>query len=215
MGRAARRQPRTLTEADGRFPLAPRKTGPMLRITDIPGADELLTSNPLALLIGMLLDQRVPMETAFAGPLKIQQRTGTLDPRALAEWDPEGLVEVFRQTPAVHRYPGSMAGRVQALCRAVLDDWGGDAAAIWTEGSPEGREVLRRLRALPGFGEQKAAIFLALLGKQHGFTGSGWREASRPYGEPGSRRSVADVTSPDTLAEVRACKQQRKAGAKD
>src|SRR5690606_34052776 len=166
------------------------------------------------LLIGMLLDQQVAMETAFAGPLKIQQRTGALDADALASFDPESLVEIFRQSPAVHRYPGSIAGRVQALCRVLADEWGSDAAALWTQGDPDGPEVLRRLKRLPGFGEQKARIFLALLGKQYGFEGAGWREASAPYGEEGSYRSVADIVSPESLTKVREHKKAMKAAAK-
>jgi len=199
--------------------LASGHTGHMsLHITGDPAADDLLTSDPLALLIGMLLDQQIAMEQAFAGPWKIQQRVGTLDPAALAAYDSQALVEVFRQTPAVHRYPGSMAGRVQGLCRRVVDEWDGDAAAIWTrsapDGPPDGPAVLRRLRALPGFGEQKSKIFLALLGKQYGFSGSGWREASAPYGEDGSHRSVADITGPESLAQVRDVKRAQKASAK-
>jgi uncharacterized HhH-GPD family protein len=185
-----------------------------LHITADEAADDLLTRDPLALLIGMLLDQQVAMETAFAGPLKIVQRTGGLDARRIADEDPEAFAAVFAQTPAVHRFPGSMAARVQSLCRAVEDEWGGDAAAIWTRGEPDGAEVLRRLKALPGFGEQKAKIFLALLGKQCGFDGDGWREASAPYGEDGSFRSVADITSPESLARVREHKKAMKAAAK-
>lgn len=185
-----------------------------LHITGEPAADDLLASDPLALVIGMLLDQRVPMEQAFAGPWKIQQRAGTLDPQALADYDPVELVEVFRQTPAVHRYPSSMAGRVQTLCRVILDEWDGDAAAIWTRDDPDGPTVLQRLRALPGYGEQKAKIFLALLGKQFGFEGGQWREASAPYGQPGSYLSAADITGPAALAQVREHKKAMKAAAK-
>lgn len=185
-----------------------------LHITGDAEADDLLSTSPLALLIGMLLDQQVAMETAFAGPLKIRQRTGALDAASLAGYDPESLVEAFRETPAVHRYPGSMAGRVQALCQALVDEWGSDAAALWTRDDPDGPEVLRRLKKLPGFGEQKAKIFLALLGKQYGFTGEGWREASAPYGEEGSFRSVADIVSPESLAKVRETKRAAKAAAK-
>ena len=185
-----------------------------LHITGDDAADTLLTDDPLALLVGMLLDQQVPMETAFAGPLKIQQRVGGVDAATLASYDPEALVEVFKTTPAVHRFPGSMAGRVQSLCEAIVAEWGGDASAIWTQGSPSGAEVLKRLKALPGFGEQKAKIFLALLGKQYGYSGDGWREASAPYGEDGSYRSVADIVSPESLTKVRAHKQAMKAAAK-
>ncbi|WP_375385339.1 HhH-GPD-type base excision DNA repair protein [uncultured Microbacterium sp.] len=185
-----------------------------LHITDDAAADELLSTNPLALLIGMLLDQQVAMETAFSGPLKIQQRVGEVDAATLAGYDPDRFAEAFKTTPAVHRYPGSMAERVQSLCATIKDDWGGDASAIWTRGSPSGAEVLKRLKALPGFGEQKAKIFLALLGKQCGFDGAGWVEASAPYGESGSFRSVADIVSPDSLTKVRAHKQEMKAAAK-
>lgn len=182
-----------------------------LHITGDAAADRLLTDDPLALLIGMLLDQQVAMETAFAGPLKIEQRVGSLEAATLAGYDPDAFAEAFKTPPAVHRYPGSMAGRVQALCRAVTDEWGGDAAALWTRDDPDGPTVLKRLKALPGFGEQKAKIFLALLGKQYGFDGAGWREASSPYGEDGSYRSVADIVSPESLAKVREYKREKKA----
>jgi uncharacterized HhH-GPD family protein len=185
-----------------------------LSITGNDAADRLLTDDPLALLIGMLLDQQVAMETAFAGPLKIQERIGALDAATVADYDPDALVEVFTQTPAVHRFPGSMAARVQALCTAIEADWGGDAAAIWTQGDPDGATVLKRLKALPGFGEQKAKIFVALLGKQYGFAGAGWREAAGAYGEEGSFRSVADIVSPESLDRVREHKRAMKAAAK-
>jgi uncharacterized HhH-GPD family protein len=185
-----------------------------LHITGDAAADELLSSDAFALLTGMLLDQQVPMETAFAGPEKIRERVGSIDPVTIARYDPDGFVEVFKQTPAVHRFPGSMAGRVQALAAAVRDDWGGDAAAIWTKGDPDGAEVLKRLTALPGFGEQKAKIFLALLGKQCGLEAPGWREAAGHYGEAGSHYSVADIVDPESLTRVRATKQAAKAAAK-
>lgn len=185
-----------------------------LHITGDPTADALLTDDPLALLIGMLLDQQVAMETAFAGPLKILERTGSMDAATLADYDPDAFAEAFKTTPAVHRYPGSMASRVQALCSAIVEDWGGDASAVWTRDAPDGPTVLKRLKALPGFGEQKAKIFLALLGKQYGFTGDGWRAASGSYGDDGSFRSVADIVSPESLAKVRAFKQEMKKQAK-
>jgi uncharacterized HhH-GPD family protein len=185
-----------------------------LHITADPAADDLLTKDPLALLIGMLLDQQVAMETAFAGPLKIEQRIGSVDAATIAGYDPAAFAEAFKTPPAVHRFPGSMAERVQSLCRAIEDDWHGDAAAIWTEGEPSGAEVLKRLKSLPGFGEQKAKIFLALLGKQCGFTGAGWREAAGSYGDEGSFRSVADITSPESLTKVRAYKREMKSAAK-
>ncbi|WP_194396767.1 HhH-GPD-type base excision DNA repair protein [Microbacterium atlanticum] len=183
-----------------------------LHITGDEAADRLLTDDPLALLIGMLLDQQVAMETAFAGPLKISERAGTLDAAAIASFDPDAFAELFKATPAVHRFPGSMAARVQALCAAVEQEWGGDAAAIWRRDDPDGPTVLKRLKKLPGFGEQKAKIFLALLGKQYGYSGDGWREASAPYGEQGSHRSVADIVSPESLAEVREHKRAMKSG---
>jgi len=185
-----------------------------LHITGDTAADDLLTNNPLALLVGMLLDQQVPMETAFAGPLKIEQRTGAADAAAIASMDPDAFLEAFKETPAVHRFPGSMATRVQTLCQTLVDEWGGDASALWTSGDPDGREVLARLNKLPGFGEQKAKIFLALLGKQYGFTGEGWREASAPYGEENAYRSVADIVSPESLTKVREHKKAMKAAAK-
>lgn len=185
-----------------------------LHLTDDEAANALLTRDPFALLVGMLLDQQVAMELAFAGPLKIEQRLGSIDPAAVAEVEPDAFAELFKQTPAVHRFPGSMAGRVQLLAHAVLDDWGGDAAQIWEKDAPDGATVLKRLKALPGFGEQKARIFLALLGKQCEYAGAGWREASAPYGEPDSHRSVADIVSPETLALVREAKRAAKAAAK-
>ncbi|TFB50386.1 HhH-GPD-type base excision DNA repair protein [Cryobacterium tagatosivorans] len=185
-----------------------------LHLTGDAAADTLLSEDPFALLLGMLLDQQIAMETAFAGPAKIRDRIGTLDPAALAGYDPDAFVEVFRQTPAVHRFPGSMAARVQTVAGVVATDWDGDASAIWTSGSPDGAEILRRLKGLPGFGEQKARIFLALLGKRLGVTAPGWREASAPYGEDGSFRSVADIVDADTLSRVRETKRAAKAAAK-
>ncbi|RNE66729.1 HhH-GPD-type base excision DNA repair protein [Cryobacterium tepidiphilum] len=183
-------------------------------LTGDPAADALLAEDDLALLLGMLLDQQVTMESAFAGPAKIRDRTGSLDAAAIAEYEPEAFVAVFREAPAVHRFPGSMAARVQAVCQAVRDDWHDDATAIWTEGDPDGAEVLRRLKSLPGFGEQKARIFLALLGKQRALAAPGWREASAPYGEEGSLMSVADIVDPESLARVREAKKAAKAAAK-
>jgi uncharacterized HhH-GPD family protein len=187
---------------------------PTLNITGDLAADDLLGTEPLALLIGMLLDQQVPMETAFAGPLKLKERAGTLDAAAIAAYDPEALEAIFRQTPSIHRFPGSMAGRVQALCAAVVADWHGDASAIWTEGQPSGAEILARLKALPGFGEQKAKIFLALLGKRYDVNAAGWREAAGDYGTEGSYRSVADIVDPASLTKVREFKRAAKAAAK-
>lgn len=183
-------------------------------LTGDPAADELLATDDLALLLGMLLDQQVTMESAFAGPAKIRDRLGSIDAATIASQEPDAFVEVFRQSPAVHRFPGSMAARVQSVCVAVRDEWGGDASAIWTQDDPDGPEIFRRLKALPGFGEQKAKIFLALLGKRRGVSAEGWREASAPYGDEGSLMSVADITSPETLARVREAKKAAKAAAK-
>jgi uncharacterized HhH-GPD family protein len=184
-----------------------------LHIAQDPEADALLTDDPLALLLGMLLDQQIPMEKAFRGPHDLAERLGHLDARRIAEHEPQDFAAVFARPPAVHRFPGSMAGRVQALCRELADRYDGSAAAVW-EGVDDARELLRRLQALPGFGDQKARIFLALLGKQYGVTPPGWREAAGEYGEDGALRSVADVTGPETLLQVRAHKQQVKAAAK-
>ena len=188
---------------------------PTLRLAQDPDADALLASDPLALLVGMLLDQQFPLEWAFRAPYRLagrMERT-SLDAGEIAAYDPEAFVKLMAGPPALHRYPASMAGRVQALCRHVAERYGGDAAALWHT-AESGQELLRRLRALPGFGEQKARIFVALLGKQLGVRPAGWREAAGPYGEDGSRRSAADVTDADSLAEVRAFKQAAKRAAK-
>lgn len=185
-----------------------------LHITGDSAADQLLSNDAFALLVGMLLDQQVTMESAFAGPEKIRTRIGSITPAAIAEYDPAGFVEVFKERPAVHRFPGSMAGRVQALAETIQRDWDGDAAAIWTRDDPDGREVLRRLKELPGFGEQKAKIFLALLGKQRGLQADGWREAAGTYGQENSYLSVADIVDQESLRKVRASKQAAKAAAK-
>jgi uncharacterized HhH-GPD family protein len=187
---------------------------PELHIKGDANADALLSEEPLALLIGMLLDQQVPMETAFAGPGKIKQRLGAFDAATIASADPETFAELFKTPPAVHRFPGSMAERTQALCAALVADWGGDAEHIWTDGDPDGAEVLKRLKALPGFGEQKAKIFVALLGKQYGLTAAGWQDAAGAYGETGSFRSVADIVDPSSLTKVREFKKAAKAAAK-
>ncbi|GGT68115.1 HhH-GPD-type base excision DNA repair protein [Actinomadura citrea] len=180
-----------------------------------PEADELLGRSPLAALVGMLLDQQVPMEWAFSGPYTIAQRLGSddLDAHEIAAHDPERFAALLAEKPAVHRYPGSMAKRVQQLCRYLVDHYDGDAEKLW-KGVDSGKELYKRLNALPGFGKQKAQIFLALLGKQYGIRPDGWREAAGDYGEEGSHRSVADITGPDSLARVRAFKQEMKAAAK-
>jgi len=181
-----------------------------LHLSQQPEADALLDRDPLALLIGMVLDQQFPLERAFAGPWELTRRLGRdLDARDLATADPEALAAVFAQRPALHRFPGSMAKRVQELCRMVVDCYGGDAAAVWRD-APDGGDLRRRVGDLPGFGAQKTKIFVALLGKQYGVTPRGWREAAGEYGQEGSTRSVADITDPASLEAVRSFKQQSK-----
>ena len=185
-----------------------------LNLVGDPDADALLSSDPLALLIGMLLDQQVPMETAFAGPKKLDDRIGGLEVHRIAEMDPDEFAAVCSQTPAVHRFPGSMATRIQSLCAYLVENYDGNVEALWTSGDPDGKEVLKRLKALPGYGDQKARIFLALLGKQIGVEPTGWREAAGDYGTEGSRRSIADVVDDKSLHEVREFKKAAKAEAK-
>ncbi|QIJ63519.1 HhH-GPD-type base excision DNA repair protein [Streptomyces sp. JB150] len=186
-----------------------------LRLAQDPDADALLGRSPLAALIGMLLDQQIPMEWAFKGPRTIADRMGTddLDAHEIAAQDPEAFAAVLSEKPAVHRYPGSMAKRIQQLCQYLVEHYDGEAEAVWKD-VPDGAELLRRLQELPGFGKQKAQIFLALLGKQLGVTPEGWREAAGDYGRAQSFRSVADITGPESLAKVRAHKQEMKAAAK-
>jgi uncharacterized HhH-GPD family protein len=177
-------------------------------ITGDADADRLLVENPLALLIGMLLDQQVPMEWAFRGPASLRDRLGKLDARAIAELSPEELEAVFRAKPALHRFPASMAKRTHALCQQLVDEYGGDAAAVWRD-APDGAELLRRLRDLPGFGAEKSKIFLALLAKRLGVRPPGWEQAAAPFSDS-TPRSVADVESPETLARVRDWKRVQK-----
>jgi uncharacterized HhH-GPD family protein len=187
-----------------------------LHITGDDKADALLSRDPLALLIGMVLDQQVPIEKAFSSPADLLQRLGgkgPLNAATIAAMDPEELGDIFRERPALHRYPGSMAGRVQAVCRVIADEYDNVAENIW-KGAQSGDELLDRLRTLPGFGEQKAKIFAALLGKQLGVCPEGWRKATTPYGKEGSWLSVADITSPESLLKVRATKKAMKAKAK-
>jgi uncharacterized HhH-GPD family protein len=186
---------------------------PALTLTGDAPADALLSENAFALLVGMLLDQQIAMEVAFVGPHRLAERLGgELTPRSVASVDPGDLEERFRQKPAIHRYPGSMAKRVHALATHLVDHHGGDAADVWN-GASSGAELYDRLAALPGYGDQKARIFVALLGKQCDVTPDGWREAAGDYGLEGYR-SIADVTDPETLAKVREFKQARKAEAR-
>ncbi|WP_369197546.1 HhH-GPD-type base excision DNA repair protein [Streptomyces djakartensis] len=186
-----------------------------LHLAQDPEADALLGRSPLAALVGMLLDQQVPMEWAFKGPATIARRLGTgdLDAHEIAAQEPEAFAALLSQKPAVHRYPGSMAKRIQQLCRYLVEHYDGDAEAVWKDAGT-GQELLKRLAELPGFGKQKAQIFLALLGKQLGVRPTGWREAAGSYGEADSFRSVADITGPESLTKVRAYKQEMKAAAK-
>lgn len=185
-----------------------------LMLSQDPAADALLDRNPLALLLGMLLDQQVPMERAFAAPYEMQRRLGAdLDAHQLAEYDPDALVEIFARQPALHRYPKAMARRVQELSRALVERYDGDVTGLWRNVRDAG-ELLNRLLALPGYGKQKAQIFVALLGKQRGVQPSGWREVAGAYGEEESYRSIADVTDPKSLAKVREYKQRMKLAAR-
>ncbi|KKD05537.1 HhH-GPD-type base excision DNA repair protein [Streptomyces sp. WM6386] len=186
-----------------------------LHLAQDPEADELLGRSPLAALVGMLLDQQVPMEWAFKGPRTIADRLGLddLDAHEIAAQDPDAFATLLSDKPAVHRYPGSMAKRIQQLCQYLVEHYDGNAELVW-KGVDDGGELLRRLEDLPGFGKQKAQIFLALLGKQLGVQPKGWREAAGAYGEARSFRSVADITGPDSLVKVRAHKQEMKAAAK-
>ncbi|MGW4593773.1 HhH-GPD-type base excision DNA repair protein [Streptomyces sp. NPDC004457] len=186
-----------------------------LHLAQDPAADALLGRSALAALTGMLLDQQIPMEWAFKGPRTIADRLGTddLDAHEIAAMDPEAFAALLSEKPAVHRYPGSMAKRIQQLCQYLVEHYDGDAEAVW-RGVDGGAALLRRLEDLPGFGKQKAQIFLALLGKRLGVAPEGWREAAGAYGEPASFRSVADITGPESLAKVRAHKQEMKAAAR-
>jgi uncharacterized HhH-GPD family protein len=177
-------------------------------------ANELLTRNPLALLIGMLLDQQVPLEKAFSSPYELVKRLGH-EPTAteLAEFDPDALAAVFAERPALHRFPKAMAARTQDLARQIVDRYDGDPAAVWT-GAPTGAELVARVADLPGFGGYKAQIFAALLGKQLGVQPPGWQEAAGRFGEDGTHYSVADIVDESSLAAVRAYKKEQKAAAK-
>jgi uncharacterized HhH-GPD family protein len=188
-----------------------------LHLASTDEGNALLERDPLALLLGMQLDQQIPMEKAFTSPSVLAERMGVppggrLDAAAIAALPPETLLEHFRTPPALHRFPGSMATRTKQLCQALVDDWGGDAANVWS-GVESGAELVRRIGSLPGFGDQKAKIFAALLAKQFGVTPDGWESASGDYGKPG-HRSIADVVDGESRLKVRAFKQAKKAEAK-
>jgi uncharacterized HhH-GPD family protein len=179
-------------------------------ITGDAEADRLLEDNPLALLIGMLLDQQVPMGWAFRGPFTLQDRLGgSLDAETVAALGPDKIEAIFRDKPAMHRYPGSMGKRTYELCAFVVEHYAGDAGAIWRN-APSGQEIYRRLRELPGYGDEKSKIFLAILGKRLGQAAPGWEEAAAPFSDA-TPRSVADVGSAESLAQVREFKKARKA----
>jgi uncharacterized HhH-GPD family protein len=183
-----------------------------LHITGDPRADAVLDENPFALLAGMMLDQQYPMEHAFRGPAKVLARFGTLEPARIAAADPEEFAALCATPPAVHRFPGSMAARLQALAALVEEKYDGHTERLWTE-ARTGKELLARVMALPGFGKQKAQIFVALLAKQLGVRPEGWESAVGAYAEEGYR-SVADVVDPASLQKVRDFKKQQKAAAK-
>ncbi len=180
----------------------------------IPEANELLSRDPLALIVGMVLDQQDKLEKAFAAPFVLSGRLGHVPTaQELADFDPAALIVVFATPPALHRFPKAMAGRVQAVCRLLVEEYDGDAAQLWA-GVGTGAELTRRIAALPGFGKQKSQIFTALLGKQYGVQPDGWRAAAGGYGEAGSYRSVADIVDAESLTKVRDYKKEMKAAAK-
>lgn len=197
-------------------PMSKRPVSPSsvkLCLTQHAEADQLLSENPFALVVGMLLDQQVPMEWAFGSPLTLKERLGgTLDASAIAAMPLEDLEAVFRGPPALHRYPGSMAKRTQQLCQHLVDEYGGRAEAVWT-GATNGPELYARLRAMPGYGDEKAKIFMAVLAKRFGVRPEGWEEPAHPFSDD-TRRSVADVDSTEALLEVRAFKKVMKAKGK-
>ncbi len=185
-----------------------------LHLTGDKEADALLSHDPLALLIGMVLDQQIPMERAFSGPLELARRMGVpLNASDIASMDPEKFAELFKERPALHRFPGSMAGRVQSVCRIVADQYDGKAGALWQR-PDDGAELIGRLTGLPGFGAQKARIFAALLGKQLAVRPPGWQAATKPFGDPDTFLSIADITDAESLGKVRAHKQAMKARAR-
>lgn len=188
-------------------------TTPSFPVTGDPDKDALLVDDPFALLLGLMLDQQIPMERAFAGPHDLRERLGgTLDVHAIASSDPDELTEVFRIKPALHRYPGSMAKRAITLAGIIVDDYDGDPARIWNEAT-DGADLYRRIHALPGFGEGKAKITVALLAKRFGVRPDGWEEAAGEFGGD-EARSIADIDSPEAIERVRAFKQAMKAKAK-
>lgn len=185
-----------------------------LHLSGDPEADRLLSTDAFALLVGMVLDQQIPLERAFTSPRDLKERLGgRLDPAEIAAADPDQLAKVFAERPALHRFPAANAKRVQDLARMIVDEYGASASAVWT-GAKSGQELYDRVLALPGFGEHKARIFVGLLGKQMGVRPEGWREAAGHFGDDGTFMSVADIVDSASLNKVRAHKQQMKAAAK-
>ena len=185
-----------------------------LYLSGDPEADRLISEDPLALLIAMVLDQQIPLEWAFRGPYELRGRLGAeLDAKRIAAMPLPELTAAFRGPPALHRYPASMAKRVQDLCCLVVDQYGGDAANVWSSAAT-GAGLKANLKKLPGFGEQKSKIFVALLGKQLGVRPPGWKEAAGDFARQGSHLSVADIDDPESLAQVREHKRELKLAAK-
>ena len=184
-----------------------------LAVTGDADADRLLNTDPLALVLGMLLDQQVPMEWAFTGPYRLRERLGgDLDAEKIAAMEPDAFVALVKGPPALHRFPGSMGKRMQDCCRFIAEHYDGDAETIW-RGADDGRELLDRVRALPGYGDEKAKIFVAILAKRFGVRPAGWEQAATPFSDA-TPRSVADITSAETLAQVREWKKAMKAKGK-
>jgi uncharacterized HhH-GPD family protein len=184
-----------------------------LFITGDAAADKLLNSNGNALLLGMLLDQQVPMEWAFTGPATLKKRLGHLDPKKIAAMDVDEFVEVCREKPAIHRFPASMGKRIHAVCTVLVDDYKGNATNLW-KNAESGDELFRRLKALPGYGDEKSKIFVAILAKTQGVAPDGWRQAAGKFGDD-VPRSVADIHDEVSLDEVRQWKRIQKAAKKD
>ena len=185
---------------------------PQLPITGNDDADRLLVEDPLALLLGMLLDQQVPMEWAFTGPWTLKQRLGHLDPAEIAAMPVEDFVDVCRQKPAIHRFPKSMGERIHAVCEHIVERYDGDTSRIWTD-APDAETVYRRLRDVPGYGDEKSKIFVAILAKRFGIRPDGWEEVAGPFADD-TPRSVADVSSEEALMDVRRWKKAQKAAKK-
>jgi uncharacterized HhH-GPD family protein len=179
-----------------------------LYFTDSEEADRLLVTSPLALLIGFALDQQVTVQKAFSGPLELQQRMGSLDAKAIAKTDPDQLAAIFAERPALHRFPAAMSKRVQALCQYLTETYDGDAGKVWTE-AKDGKDLEKRIAALPGFGEMKVKSLIAVLGKQLGAAPKGWEEVAPDW------PTLGDVDSPQALADYQGWKRSGKAAAKE